>query len=74
MADANRNTPPFQAEHILTVKQTSRENLPWGAKLPSLHPWLRLAGRWLVVDAGFAPHQRVRVQVEFEKITITPFD
>jgi toxic protein SymE len=74
MADANLNARPYQ--HILTIKQAPRDvaDMPWGAKLPSRHPWLRLSGKWLVVEAGFMPEQRVRVQVEYQRIVITPFD
>jgi len=73
MANIDFNLRSPQTQHILTIQQ-ARRDLPLGTKLPSRHPWLRLSGKWLVFDAGFMPQQRVKVQVEFEKIIITPFD
>nr|WP_250456233.1 SymE family type I addiction module toxin [Caballeronia sp. ATUFL_M2_KS44] len=37
---------------------------------PPLHPWLKLAGRW-IERAGFEAGQRVRVNVEHGRLTIT---
>jgi toxic protein SymE len=38
---------------------------------PPLFPWSKLSGRWLE-EAGFLPRQRLRIEVQHERLVITP--
>ncbi|MDR5795671.1 SymE family type I addiction module toxin [Caballeronia sp. LZ008] len=77
MADANLKARPPVTERFVTVQQSRRENrsrnwhLPFHRRTePPLYPWLKLAGRW-IEHAGFEAGQRVKINVEHGRLTIT---
>ncbi|WP_250456032.1 SymE family type I addiction module toxin [Caballeronia sp. ATUFL_M2_KS44] len=78
MADANLKTRPPVTERFVTIQESRRENRStawWGKPHvkrtdPPLYPWLKLAGRW-IENAGFEAGQRVKINVEHGRLTIT---
>ena len=66
----------FDAPSTRTVTiQESRRWRPYSPRRrinkPPLVPWLKLSGRWLE-HAGFKPRQRLKVEVQPQRLVITP--
>ncbi|VWD20743.1 hypothetical protein BLA18112_05333 [Burkholderia lata] len=40
---------------------------------PVLHLWMKLSGRWIEA-AGFAPEQRLQIDVTHQRLVITPIE
>ena len=74
MADADLNAFDAPSMRIVTI-QESRRWRPYSTQRrtnhPPLVPWLKLSGRWLE-HAGFKPRQRLKVEVQQERLVITP--
>ncbi|TKC89810.1 type I toxin-antitoxin system SymE family toxin [Trinickia terrae] len=73
MANTNVKAGSPLAERFVTVQQSRRYRPLTTAPrrtTPPTFPWLKLAGRW-IEQAGFKPHQRVRVTVEHGRLIIT---
>ncbi len=73
MADANSNARLAHPERHVTIQHSWRYR-PWkpgGYRTdPPLFPWFKVSGRWLE-DAGFEPHQRLKIEVQLGKLIIT---
>jgi toxic protein SymE len=75
MADTHLNASPAHPERRATVQQLMRwrpspkPGRDW--RTPTFFPWLRIAGMWLE-QAGFPPGQRVRIEVQYGRLVITP--
>lgn len=75
MANANLKSLAQYPERRVTIQQSVRYRkniypITGPYKAPPLYPWLKLSGRWLEI-AGFEPGQRVKIQVQYGKLTIT---
>jgi toxic protein SymE len=72
MAKANHKSRLLVTERFVTIREPQRytERTSGNPKPATFYPWLKLAGKWME-EAGFAPHQRVRVAVEKGKLVIT---
>jgi toxic protein SymE len=75
MADANLKARPPVTERFVTIQQSRRECRNWHKPYhlrtePPNFPWLKLAGRW-IENAGFEAGQRVKINVEHGRLTIT---
>ena len=76
MADANLKARPTVSERFITM-QRKRDIGRYGMRAihdencEPLYLWLKIAGRWLIHDAGFHAGQKLRVHVEHGKLTIT---
>ncbi|MFP3563790.1 SymE family type I addiction module toxin [Paraburkholderia sp. SIMBA_030] len=79
MADANHKAVASVTQRILTISAQRRprpmkvlgpENYEFFDDLPPA-PWIRLSGRWLE-EAGFGIGGRIRVEVQGNKLIITP--
>jgi toxic protein SymE len=72
MADTNLKARSPVTERFVTIQQSQRSQRNWATSptTPPLYPWMKLAGRW-IEHAGFAPGQRVRINVEQGRLTIT---
>ncbi|KAA0085135.1 SymE family type I addiction module toxin [Trinickia soli] len=75
MADANLKA--FDDAHpsrSVTIQQSPRWQ-PYSPRrrrpAPPLVPWFKLSGRWLE-QAGFEPRQRLKIEVQHERLVITP--
>jgi toxic protein SymE len=73
--NANLKARPPVTERIVTIQQTQRFQKSWTTPPhlrtePPLYPWLKLAGRW-IENAGFTAGQRVKINVEHGRLTIT---
>jgi len=74
MADANLKA--FDDAHpsrSVTIQQSwrYRQWKPGDRPDPPLFPWFKVSGRWLE-HAGFMPHQRLKIEVQYERLVITP--
>lgn len=71
MVDANLELRPPVTECFVTIQRSQRSQRNWRSRttLP-LYPWMKLAGRW-IEQASFEPGQRVRINVEHGRLTIT---
>lgn len=67
-------TRTIRCKRFVTIQQSQRESRStkphWRRPDSPLYPWLKLAGRW-VEQAGFTAGQRVRINVEHGRLTIT---
>ncbi|MFB9126574.1 type I addiction module toxin, SymE family [Paraburkholderia dipogonis] len=71
MADTNLKARPPVTERFVTIQQSMRYRRNWRSPtIPPLYPWMKLAGRW-IEHAGFQAGQRVRINVEWGRLTIT---
>ncbi|MBP0595967.1 SymE family type I addiction module toxin [Paraburkholderia sp. LEh10] len=71
MADANLKVRSPVTERFVTIQQSQRCRRNWRSRtVPPLYPWMKLAGRW-IEHAGFEAGQRVRINVEHGRLTIT---
>ncbi|MBI0329201.1 SymE family type I addiction module toxin [Burkholderia plantarii] len=69
MADTNHNAPVLFPDRSVTIRESYRYI---NADLDqSTYPSMRLRGKWLE-EAGFAPPQRVRIEVTLGRLVITP--
>ncbi|WP_454871575.1 SymE family type I addiction module toxin [Paraburkholderia xenovorans] len=57
------------ARHIRFQPRKPKSGRDW--RTPTFFPWLRIAGMWLE-HAGFPPGQRVRIEVQYGRLVITP--
>ena len=74
MADANLKA--FDDAHpsrSVAIQQSPRWRpySPRRRTAPLLVPWFKLSGRWLE-EAGFMPRQRLKIEVQHERLVITP--
>lgn len=79
MADAHHNAP-IRFEDCFVSSQTSlqtRRIVPHirltDMAPPVLHLWMKLSGRWIEA-AGFAPDQRLQIDVTHKRLVITPIE
>jgi toxic protein SymE len=75
MADPNLNSRPAHPERHVTIQQSWRYR-QWKPNRsyrtdPPLFPWFKVSGRWLE-HAGFMPYQRLKIEVQHERLVITP--
>ncbi|GLU32724.1 SymE family type I addiction module toxin [Trinickia caryophylli] len=73
MADADLKAFHAPSTRSVTI-QESRRWRPYAPRRrtnPPLVPWLKLSGRWLE-HAGFKPRQRLKIEVQHERLVITP--
>ena len=73
MADANVTSRPALSERRVTIQQ-SRRWRPYSPRPRNGSPlmlWFKLSGRWLE-HAGFKPHQQLKIEVQQERLVITP--
>jgi toxic protein SymE len=75
MADANLNARPVHPERRVTIQESWRYR-QWKPSRgyrtdPPLFPWFKVSGRWLE-HAGFKPRQRLKIEVQHERLVITP--
>jgi toxic protein SymE len=72
---ANADHKAFDAHPVRSV--TIQESPRWRPYSPKRHtapllvPWFKLSGRWLE-EAGFMPRQRLKVEVQQQRLVITP--
>jgi toxic protein SymE len=76
MADANHKTQPPFPDRFVTVRESRRYRPYWDTEFrkyapPKFYPWIKLSGRW-IEHAGFEPWQKVKITVEYGKLTVTP--
>jgi len=74
MADANtKASDDAHPSRSVTIQQSPRWRpySPHRRPAPPLVPWFKLSGRWLE-HAGFAPFQRLKIEVQHERLVITP--
>jgi toxic protein SymE len=74
MADANVTSRPAHPERHVTIQHSwryRRWKLHGYRTNPPLYPWFKVSGRWLE-DAGFKPKQRLKIEVQHERLVITP--
>lgn len=74
MAKADINARPAHPERHVTIQQSwrYRQWKPRGYRTdPPLFPWFKVSGRWLG-HAGFMPRQRLKIEVQHERLVITP--
>lgn len=74
MADADTNARPTYPTRHVTIQRSERARF-WCPEDPTALsvtvPWFKVAGRWLDA-AGFEPRQRLKIEVEHERLVITP--
>lgn len=79
MADANHKSVAPVTQRILTISSQRRprpmktfapDHVKFFPDLPPA-PWIRLSGRWLE-EAGFGIGSQIRVEVQCNKLIITP--
>jgi toxic protein SymE len=72
---ANADHKAFDAHPVRSVTiQESPRWRPYSPKrraAPPFVPWFKLSGRWLE-EAGFTPRQRLKVEVQQQRLVITP--
>ncbi|WP_396331575.1 SymE family type I addiction module toxin [Burkholderia anthina] len=79
MADANHSAPLLFEDSFISAQKPfqNRRALPsigfTDDAPPVLHLWMKLSSRW-IEEAGFAPGQRLRVDVSNRRRVITPLD
>jgi toxic protein SymE len=74
MADANVTSRPALLERHVTIQHSWRHRrlkLHGYRTHPPLYPWFKVSGRWLE-HAGFRPRQRLKIEVQHERLVITP--
>ena len=79
MAERNHKTEDGTSVRYLTVSRLRQpfyrpKEWPFWKSTPADYPpapWIRLSGRWLE-DAGFEISDKVRVEVQKDKLVITP--
>jgi len=74
MADANVTSRPALRERHVTIQHSWRYRcwkLHGYRTNPLLYPWFKVSGRWLE-QAGFKPKQRLKIEVQHERLVITP--
>lgn len=79
MADANHSAPAVPPDCFVTARSSVRHrrtipHLRFADRAPPvLYLWTKLSGRWIEA-AGFEPGQRLRIEVTYGRLVITPMD
>jgi toxic protein SymE len=75
MATVDINARPAYPARHATIQQSWRYR-QWKPNRshrddPPLVPWFKVSGRWLE-EAGFLPRQRLKIEVQQQRLVITP--
>lgn len=73
MAKADHKAFDAHPDRCVTIQESPRWR-PYSPKrraAPPLVPWFKVSGRWLE-EAGFMPRQRLKVEVQQQRLVITP--
>lgn len=77
MADTNHSAPVLFPDRFVTIRESFRYNRDIPSHSGAMHlslttfPSMRISGNWLD-EAGFAPPQRVRIEVTPGRLVLTP--
>lgn len=71
MAKPNHNSRPPITERFVTMQELWGYPKNMGSRPSSTIPYFKIAGMWIINDAGFVPGRRARITIEPGRLIIT---